>query len=183
MFWLLLLLGIGLWVAAHSFKRWSPIRREAMGQKGKGLVALAIAAGIVLMIIGYRGTPFITVWTPPSFLTHLNNLLVLLAFFLMSPAPKKGKLFNFMRHPMLTGFGLWAFAHLLVNGDLASILLFGGLLVWSAYAAQLVNRAEPGWVPGPKGKLAWDLRGFAGAVVLLVVVGYIHSWLGPWPFG
>lgn len=183
MYFFILLLGLALWVGAHFFKRLAPERREAMGDKGKGVIAMAIFAGIVLMVIGYRGTPFIPVWEPPAFLTHINNLLILIALYLMSPAPKKGKLLNGMRHPMLTGFALWAFGHLLVNGDLTAILTFGVLLGWALTEISIINKAEPEWSPGPSGTLEKDVMFMAASVVLLAVLGYIHSWLGVWPFG
>ncbi|MEM8555902.1 MAG: NnrU family protein [Pseudomonadota bacterium] len=181
--WIVLLLGNALWIGGHLFKRVMPDQRNALGQKGRGLVAAALFISIILMVIGYRAVPYVDVWTPPSFLTHINNLLMLIAFYLMSPAPKKGKFFTWMRHPMLTGFGLWAVAHLLVNGDLASILMFGLLWVWSILSKVVINKAEPDWTPAPAGAIKWDAIGVAGSVVLLVVVGYIHAWLGVWPFG
>ena len=183
MSWALLILGVGLWAGAHLFKRALPDRRAAMGDAGKGVVAVALLAAIVLMTVGYRGTPEITVWVPPPFLTHVNNLLVLVAFYFLSPAPSKGRLFYRMRHPMLTGFAIWAVSHLLVNGNLAAIVLFGGLLAWSPVAMAAINRAEPDWQRNPPGEWKWDAIGVAGAVVLLLVVGLIHGWLGPWPFG
>ena len=106
----LLILGVALWWAAHLFKRAMPDQRAALGDAGKGAVALALVAAILLMIFGYRMTDFIHVWAPPTFLIHVNNLLVLIAIYLMSPAGAKGRLLNKVRHPMLGGFKLWAFA-------------------------------------------------------------------------
>jgi uncharacterized membrane protein len=180
--WLLLILGIALWFGAHSFKRLAPEPRARLGDKGKGLVAVLIVLGIVLMVIGYRATPFIPIWTPPTFMVHVNNLLMLFAIWLMSPAAKRGLILNKARHPMLGGFKLWALAHLLVNGDLASIVLFGGLLGWAVFSLISINRAEPDWQPGPAGTLAKDAIFLAASLVLLVVIGYIHAWLGVWPF-
>ena len=180
--WIVLLMGLALWFGAHVFKRAMPERRAGMGDAGKGVVAAAILAGIVLMVLGYRWTPFVPVWNPPSFLVHINNLLVLIAFYLLSPAPKKGRLFHRVRHPMLTGFGLWAVAHLLVNGDLTAIVTFGVLLIWAVVEIVWINAAEPDWEPNPPGAWKWDGIGLAGAVILVAVVGYIHAWLGVWPF-
>ncbi len=181
--WIILIAGVALWAAAHLFKRFMPDQRTALGDPGKGAVAIAIVGSIVLMVIGYRATPFVPVWNPPSFFVHINNLLVLLAIFLMSPAPKRGKLLAGMRHPMLIGFKTWAFAHLLVNGDLASIILFGGLLAWGVFAVITINRAEPNWTkPEATGSYAMDGAFFVGSIVLLIVIGFIHTWLGVSPF-
>ena len=182
MYWIILVLGVGLWWAAHLFKRVAPERRAALGDPGKGAVAAAIGVGIVLMVIGYRGVDFIPVWFPPSFMVHINNTLMIIAIYMLSPAPKRGKLISGMRHPMLTGFSIWAISHLLVNGDLASILLFGGLLIWAVLTARIINSEEPEWQRGPAGTYAKDGMFLAGAVILLGVIGMIHNWLGVWPF-
>ena len=181
--WILLILGVALWWAAHLFKRLMPETRAAMGDKGKGLVAVALVLSIVLMVIGYQRTPYVHLWGHPSFFVHLNNLLVLIAIWMMSPAPKRGRLMNGMRHPMLGGVKLWAFAHLLVNGDVASLILFGGLLAWAVVEVIVINKSEPAWEGREPGSYRFDVMTFAGSVVLLGVIGYIHAWLGVWPFG
>ena len=184
MSWILLLLGIALWWAAHLFKRIAPDLRARLGDKaGPAAVATALLAAIALMVVGFRGTPVVPLWSPPAFLTHINNLLVLIAIFLMSPAAKRGRLLNGMRHPMLAGVSLWAIAHLLVNGDLASVLLFGGLLGWSLVAPRVINRAVPDWTPPAPGSWGKDAIFLVASVVLLLVIGMIHSWLGYYPFG
>lgn len=181
--WLLLVLGIALWWAAHLFKRTAPDTRASMGNAGKGAVALALVGSIVLMVIGFRSTDIVQLWYPPSFFTHINNLLILIAIFMMSPAPKLGRVLNGMRHPMLMGFSLWAFAHLMVNGDLASILLFGGLLAWSVATPRIINAAEPAWTPPAPGSFAKDGMFLVASVILMGVIGMIHMWLGYPVFG
>jgi len=178
----LLILGVALWWSAHLFKRVMPERHAALGTSVKGAVALTLVAAILLMIFGYRMTDYIHVWSPPVFMIHINNLLMLIAIWMMSPAGTKGKLLNGMRHPMLGGFKLWAFAHLLVNGDLSSIVLFGGLLAWAVVEVIVINRAEPEWTPGEPGTYSKDAMFFVASIVLLGVIGYIHGLVGPSPF-
>lgn len=178
----LLILGLALWVLPHFFKRLHPNARARLGDKGKGLVAALVLLGIVVMVLGYKAAPYIDVWFPPTWTVHLNNLMVLIALYMMSPAPKKGRLLSGMRHPMLTGFSLWAVAHLLVNGDLASVVLFGGLLLWALAEMVVINRAEPAWTPPTPGSYAKDAMFFAISIVLLAVIGWIHGLVGPWPF-
>jgi len=180
MIWLIL--GVLLWSGAHLFKRLAPEARANMGDKGKGLVALALLASVVLMVIGYRAADYIAVYEPPYFLRHLNNLLMLFALYFTSPGPSKGALFYKMRHPMLTGFKIWAAAHLLVNGDLASLILFGGLLAWAVIEVITINKSEPDWQPNEKGPIAKDAMFFVASIVLLGVIGYIHGLIGPSPF-
>lgn len=179
----LLILGLLLWWGGHLFKRLAPEMRASMGNGGRGAVALVLVAGVVLMVLGYRSAESFDLALVPPFLTHINNLLVLIALYLMSPGPQKGALFYKMRHPMLTGFGLWALAHLLVNWDPASFVLFGGLWAWSIVQKIVINRAEPGWQPGPKGAIAKDGMFLAASIVLMGVIGYVHGIVGPAPFG
>ncbi len=178
----LLIIGVVLWVAAHIFKRIMPDARAKMGDKGKGVIALVLLVSIVLMVLGYRGADVIDVYYPPTWGLHANNLLILIAIFLMSPAPKKGRILGGMRHPMLAGVRAWAVAHLLVNGDMASLILFGGLFLWALIEVPLINRAEPEWSPGEPGSYAKDGMFLVASLVLMVVIGYIHSLVGPWPF-
>jgi uncharacterized membrane protein len=73
--YILLLLGLAVWTGAHVFKRVAPDRRAAMGDAGKGLVAVLLLGSIVLMVIGYRSAGFVNVWFPPAFMVHIANLL------------------------------------------------------------------------------------------------------------
>ncbi|MEM1073550.1 MAG: NnrU family protein [Pseudomonadota bacterium] len=182
---LLLIFGLVLWVAAHYFKRLFPEQRAALGEPGKGLVAVALIGAVVLIVIGYRGAAFIPVWQPPIFMVHVNNTLMILAFWVYGSGAAKGaKVWPGyrMRHPQLIGFKIWAFAHLLVNGDLASVLLFGTLLAWAVGEVILINRAEPEWSPSLHGGAPTYVRHGVITTVILAVVVSVHTWLGVWPF-
>lgn len=180
---ILLILGVLIWVAAHVFKRAMPDRRAAMGDKAKGVVALALVVAVLLMIFGYRMADGAFFWGRHPATVGINNLLMVAALYFTSPGPKKGALFYKMRHPMLTGFLLWTIAHLLVNGDVPSFVLFGGLGVWAVAEMIVINRSEPTWVPPAKGSIAKDGMFFAISIVLLGVIGMIHTWLGYPTFG
>jgi uncharacterized membrane protein len=178
----ILIVGVALWWAAHLFKRVAPARRAAMGDGGRGAVAGAVFLSILLMVIGYKMTGDVFVWAPPTSMMHANNMLILIAIWMMSPAGQKGRILNRVRHPMQIGFGLWAFAHLMVNGDLASIVLFGGLLAWVPVQMAVINHAAPGWMPPPRGSIGKDGMFLVASVVLLLVIGYVHGLIGPSPF-
>ena len=178
----LLVLGLLIWVGAHIFKRVAPAQREAMGDKGKGVVAVLLLVSLGLMIWGYRGAEFIPVWNPPSFMVHINNLLMLIAVFVFGMSATTGRLRGKMRHPQLTSVKIWAVAHLLVNGDLASIILFGGMLAWAVLEVILINKAVPVWDRPQPGEAKKDVVLVVITLVMFGLMTGIHAWLGVWPF-
>lgn len=177
----LLILGLILWVGAHLFKRIAPAARDRMGNAGKGAVAVLLMVGLVLIIIGYRSADFINVWYPPSWTTHLNNLMMLVALFFFAISHSKGQLRARFRHPQLASVKIWAVAHLIVNGDLASIILFGTMLFWAVAEVVLINRAEV-WIPKEAGNPKRDVITLIATVVAFVVIAGIHMALGVSPF-
>jgi uncharacterized membrane protein len=179
----ILILGLVFWYAGHIFKRAMPALRQSLGDRGKGVATALILGGVVLMVIGFRGWDAPQVWYPPPFLTHINNLLVLLAFYLFAASGAKTAITRKIRHPQLTAFSLWTAAHLLVNGDRASMLLFGVLLVWAVVEIVILNRAEPNWTPAHPVPIKKEITAVIAALVAFAVVALIHGWIGPSPFG
>ena len=180
---ILLILGLALWTGAHFWKRIAPDHRASFGDRGKMIVAIASVVAIVLMVVGYRGAEGAVYWGRSPAMTGINNLLVLLAFYLFAASGKKTRITRWIRHPQLTAVSVWAVAHLLVNGDVPSFILFGGLLIWALAEMVVLNRAA-----GPRGayhappvKSEWIA--IAAALVLYIVVAGIHAWLGYNPFG
>ncbi|MEO1549223.1 MAG: NnrU family protein [Pseudomonadota bacterium] len=182
----LLSLGLLMWVVAHTFKRLLPTQRallqDKIGDASKGLFAVVIVISVLAMIFGYRWADFVPVYAPPSWGVHLNNLAMIGAIALLGMGKSKGRARTWLRHPMLMGVLVWGLAHLLVNGDLASMILFGGLAAWSVGNMVLINRREGAWVRPDPGPVAGDLRLLAITLVLYGVIGGLHAWLGPWPF-
>lgn len=178
----LLLLGIVLWWAGHFFKRALPDQRARLGDPGKGLVALVLVAGVVLMVLGYRGMDFIPVYQPPAWGLHLNNLLMILAVLLFGTGSSKSPLRGKLRHPMLLGMLTWAVAHLLANGDLAAVILFGSMAVWAVAEIMVINAKEPNYTPWEGGSTAGTIRLLVISLVVYAVIAGIHTWLGYWPF-
>ncbi|WP_370281654.1 NnrU family protein [Pseudooceanicola sp.] len=179
----LLILGVLLWAGAHMFKRIAPDARARMGDPGKGAIAVVLVVSILMMIFGYRMAEGAFFWGRHPATVGINNLLMLAALYFVSPGPKKGAIFYRMRHPMLTGFLLWTIAHLLVNGDVPSFVLFGGLGIWAIAEMIVINRTEPGWTPPARGSFGKDAMFAAIALLLLLVIGWVHTWLGYPAFG
>lgn len=179
----LLVLGVALWWGAHLFKRLAPGARAQMGNAGKGLVAVAIFASIALMYVGYGQADGPVWWGRSPALVGINNLLMLLAVYFYAADGAKTWLARKVRHPQLTGFKIWAFAHLLVNGDLASVVLFGGLLAWAVVTVIILNRAQPEWTPPAPRPAQKEIVAIVITLVVLVAVMLIHNWLGVQPWG
>ena len=178
----LLILGIVLWWAGHFFKRVLPDLRARLGNAGKGVSALIILAGVILMVIGYRRADFTDVYDPPSWGIHANNLLMLLAVILFGTGSSKSSLRGAMRHPMLTGMLFWAFAHLLVRGDIASVALFGSMAIWAVAEMVVINAREPDYTPWDGGSVAGTVRLLLISFVVYLVIAGVHWWIGYWPF-
>lgn len=180
----LLILGLALWWAAHLFKRVAPEARARMGNAGKGVAAVAILASVALMYFGYgaaKETADVW-WGRNPALVGINNLLMVFAVYLYAVSGTRAALARKIRHPQLTAVKVWALAHLLVNGDLPSFILFGGLLAWAVVSVILINRAQRDWVP-PVAKPGAEVKAILGTVIVTVVIMLIHNWLGYQPWG
>ena len=180
----LLILGVVLWSAAHLAKRLAPGFHASMRGSQRPMVTGALILSVILMVIGYRSADATIWWTATPMLKGINNLLVLVAFYLFAASGSKSRLGVRMRHPQLIGFSLWAVAHLLTNGDLPSMVLFGGLLAWALAEIALINVQDRGWTPPAHPiPLRKEWTTAAAALVVFVVVGLVHGWVGPNPFG
>ena len=177
-----LVFGLLLWVAGHLFKRILPGLRARLGEMpGKLIATILILAGVVLMAVGFRRAETVPVYAPLPGIGHLTDLLMLIAVFLYGVGHSKGRLRAYLRHPMLTGTIVWAVAHLLVNGDKASLILFGGIGVWAVVEIALIN-AQSRWTPPPKGGLRGDAINLAISLVIYGLIAGVHIWLGKNPF-
>src|SRR6202140_3061639 len=137
---LVMILGLVLFLGVHTLTTQREVRARVIASTGEGTYkigyALASVAGLALIVWGfanYRATGWIDVWYPPRALKHVTVALMLPAVILVVAAYIRGRIFTAVKHPMLTGARLWAAAHLLANGDLGSIILFGSVLGWAGY--------------------------------------------------
>lgn len=181
-----LLIGLLLWYAAHLFKRLLPDIRAPMGAKARGPVALVLLASVVLMVYGYRAAEGAVYWGRSPALVGINNLLMLVAFYIYAVGGPKGPrvwIGTKLRHPQLIGFSIWAAAHLLVNGDVPSFILFGGLLIWAQAEILLINAQDGPWTPPPRAAMRMEVVYIVATVVLVGVIMAVHDWLGYQPWG
>ena len=189
-----LLLGLVIFLGSHSVRifaePWRGARIAAMGLNAwKGVYSIVSILGFVLIVWGYgvaRGAPVI-LFSPPVWTKHVAALLTIPAFILLAAAYVPGtRIKRAVGHPMIAGVKAWAFAHLLANGTLADVVLFGAFLVWAIVdyiAARRRDRAAGTvYVVGP------ITRDVAAVVVGLVAWAAFAFWLhavliGVRPFG
>lgn len=183
----LLVLGLIVFLGAHAFSMARQQRAVVVAKIGagpyKGLYSLVSLIGIVLISIGYgqyRQTGYIPVWDPPVWTRHLALLLVWFAFVCLAAAYLPGRIKRALKHPMLVGVKVWAMAHLLANGDLGSIILFGSFLAWAVAARISVKRRDEAVPHGAPLKPPSGFRNDALAIVI-GTVAYIAFvvWLHP----
>lgn len=184
----LLVLGLILFLGTHSFSMARGLREAAIGRIGpgpfKGLYSLLSLVGIVLVAIGYgqyRANGYIPLWDPPVWTRHLALLLVLVSFVCFAAAYLPGRIKQRLKHPMLAGVKIWAFAHLIANGDLGSILLFGSFLAWAVVARISVKRrdvaAQHGGTAAPAGWRNDILAVAIGGALYMAFVLWLHPLL------
>lgn len=183
----LLILGLLLWSGAHLFKRMAPGPRaslqERMGDASKGIFAVLLLLSVVLMVIGYRSYTGNFYWGRSAAMVGINNLLMLLAVYLFAASGLKTRIIGPIRHPQLTAVKIWAVGHLLVNGDTASFILFGGLLAWAVVEVILINRQTERPEPPESYPAANEAKAIVGTLVVFAVISGVHIWLGYNPFG
>ena len=186
---LILVLGLVIFFAIHSVRIAASGFRDAQiatnERRWKGLYSLASIAGVVLIVWGWRlyrpDAP--EIYEPPSWGRHVASVLVLAAFISLAAAYlPAGQIKRRLKHPMLVGIILWAIGHLLANGDLASLLLFGAFLVYAIVdRIAVIPRGDPApSVVQPRS----DLIAVGIGLVTFAVFGlWLHGWLfGASPF-
>lgn len=175
----LLLAGIILWFVAHSFPATAPARRDALvtklGEKPyRGVFALVILASLLMIVFGWKSAVPSAIYVPPIEPGIVPSVLVLIGLVLFFASQMNGHISRILRHPQMTGTIIWAFAHLLTNGDSRSVTLFGGMAVWALFEIVMINRRE-----GPRGEMAsasgkFDLIAVVVGAVVFALVGHFH---------
>ncbi len=165
--------GLIVFFGAHLFTSFARSARAGLVSKVgagpyKGLYSLIALAGFALIIAGWRGADASVMYAAPAALRHVAYLLTLVAFILLAAAYlPAGKIAAVTKHPMLAGVKVWAFAHLLVNGEVRSVILFGSFLVYAVMARIAVKRRDaPVRAAGP-----------AHNDIIAVIVG-LAAWAG-----
>ena len=177
---LVMILGLLLFLGVHTLTTQRDLRGRliaSIGESGYKIgYALVSLAGVALIVWGfahYRAAGMTDVWYPPKFAKHIAVALMLPAVILVVAAYLRGRIYTTVKHPMLTGIKLWAAAHLLANGDLGSIILFGSFLGWAVYdRISLKHRTDAGAPPIPVGGPTNDLIAVAVGIVAYLALAF-----------
>ncbi len=180
----LLILGLILFLVPHSTRIFADHWRAGMigrlGEKPwKGAVSLLSLAGFVLIVLGYgqaRLDPLV-LWVPPLWLRHLALLINLVAFIsLVAAYVPRNSIKSKIGHPMIAGVKAWSIAHLVTNGNLADVILFGAFLIWSVLDFRNSRRRDRmQHTTYPAGTLAGNLLTVViGIVAWAVFMMYLH---------
>jgi uncharacterized membrane protein len=172
------ILGLVVFFATHVFVTFRAARGDAIATLGlncyRAVFAIVSIAGLALIIWGFgryhAHAP--QIWSPPAFMRHITVGLMLFAVIFFTAAFIPSHIKTKLKHPMLAGIKTWALAHLLSNGDLASILLFGSFLAWAVYGRIAAKRrGDVGAATAPTG---WtnDIIGVVIGVVIYLALGY-----------
>ncbi|MEA3023490.1 MAG: hypothetical protein QOK01_2342 [Alphaproteobacteria bacterium] len=176
-----LLLGLAVFLGAHVFVTRRAARAALIVRIGewpyKGLFALVSILGLALIVWGfadYRAAGLIMVWSPPAWTRHLTVALMWPATICVTAAYIQGDIKRILKHPMLVGIKLWAVAHLIANGDLGAIILFGSVLAWAVYdRITLKRRSDPGAPPIPIGGRTNDVIAVVVGTILYLALGFV----------
>jgi uncharacterized membrane protein len=177
---LVLLLGLATFVGTHLFATRRTTRADAIARLGEGPYKLAFSVasivGVLLIAWGfshYRAAGWVQLWDPPSWTRHITIALMLPAVILIIAAYVPGRIKSTLKHPMLAGVKLWAFAHLLSNGDLGSVILFGSLLAWAVYdRISLKHRVQTDVAVVPGGGWRNDLISVIAGILVYLALGF-----------
>lgn len=183
----ILVLGLAIFIANHLFVTFRDARAAAIRSLGKplyhslfGLVSLIGLALIVWGFAQYRAGGWVQVWTPPAFMRHVTVGLMLIASILIAAYLIPSHIKARAKHPLLAAVKVWAFAHLLSNGDLGGMILFGALLAWAVYAFVTAKHRTDVTLPvAPRG---WknDVAVLIAGIAIFLALGY---WFHPHVIG
>ena len=175
------IIGLVLFLGAHAFVSRRGEREALIGRLGRGpylgLFSVVSIVGLVLIGFGfarYRAEGVIPLWYPPVWTRHIVVALMWPASIAVVAAYIPGNIKRALKHPMLVGVKLWAFAHLCANGDLGGIILFGAVLVWAVYdRITLKRRTDPGAPPIPVGGRRNDIIAIVVGTILYLGLGFL----------
>lgn len=182
----MLVLGILLFAGVHFIPSLAPGVKsgvvEKMGENGyKGVFSLLLLGALALIILGWRSAEPVYLYTPPVALHRAAICLMVIAFWIMTASNSKSRIRQFIRHPQLTGVALWGASHLLLNGDSRSLVLFGGLALWSVIEIVSISKRDGVWIREESPGWGAEIVTLLVTAVSVSVLVYLHPWLSGVP--
>ena len=178
-----LAIGLLLWAFTHLIPSLLPSFKQSVVEKiglgpYKGLFSLLIVFSIVLMVQGWKTTT-------PDDLYHISNtslrililVFIILGLLLFTSARYPNRVKQWIRHPQLTGLIIWAIAHLLLNGDNRSVLLFSGLIIWAIAEIIFINRREGQWIKPDQASVKIEMIGLSVSCIAIGILIYAHEYI------
>lgn len=174
---ILLALGVVLTALMHLVAAMPSLKariKALIGEKAYGpAFGIASLAGIAIIVMGWRASAFVPVYDPPAWGWYANMALTLLAFICLGIFIFRGSLRQKLRFPMAFAAIFWSVGHLLANGDLASLILFGGFLAYAV--AHIVTGTANGVRPTPEVRAGHDLLSVMIGIALYGVMAQLHG--------
>jgi len=155
---------------------------DRLGENGyKGIFSLLLILALMLMVFGWRGAHPGFVFTPPPALHIPALVLMLLGIYLFIVSARPSRVKQFLRHPQLTGVALWAIAHLAMNGDSRSLVLFGGMALWAVLEILAINKRDGTWQKPEAPAMTVDIVTLAIAAIVVAILIFVHPWIAGVP--
>jgi uncharacterized membrane protein len=177
----ILILGLLIFIGTHVFIAMRAQRAAVIARIGEGAykIFISVLSVVGLVLIGYgfaryQATGWVDIWYPPRWTHYVTQLLMWPACIFVVAAYIRGNIWRQLKHPMLVGIKTWAIAHLISNGDLGSIVLFGSFLLWAGYDRMTLNRRADAGAPSiPAGGARNDTIAIVVGTLLYLALGFI----------
>ena len=178
----LLVAGLLLWSIVHFVpSKGATIKLkllDSLGENGyKGLFTFLILSALALIVFGWRSSVPAHLYTLPDIVRPIAMVLMAVAFLLFGAAKQSTRIKQFVRHPQLMSVVVWSGAHLLLNGDTRSVLLFGWLGAWAVFEIIAINKREGEWVKPEIPAIGKEVQWLVVSSVIFAVVIIAHPYL------
>lgn len=178
----MLIAGILLWSLVHFIPSVTPHLKarwlDLCGSKGYwATFSIIVLLSLVMIVFGWRHTMPSSVYMPLPALKHFAMLLMVIAIILFGAAKHQTRIKRLVRHPQLASVVVWGIAHLMLNGDIRSVILFSSMTMWALLEIYFINRREGEWVKPQAPSWLQELKGLLISAVILIVVVLLHTYI------
>jgi uncharacterized membrane protein len=179
MIWLVL--GLLLWIGVHLLPSLGrPVKSRIIEKVGplpyKRMFGITLMGALALIVLGWRSSDPTLLYDFSSWSRPVGLVLMFSAITLAVASNHPSRIRQFIRHPQLISVIIWALAHLLMNGDSRSLILFGGLGLWAAAEILMINRRDGAWVKPAIPPFAIEVRGLVIVLVVYGLLGFAHGY-------